>query len=26
MRELIPADRHDAVCVGVIVRAAKPAG
>jgi arsenite methyltransferase len=25
MRELIPAERHDAVCVGVIVRAAKPA-
>jgi SAM-dependent methyltransferase len=26
MRELIPPDRHDDVCVGVIVRAAKPGG
>jgi SAM-dependent methyltransferase len=26
MRQLIPPDRHDTVCVGVIVRAAKPAG
>ena len=26
MRELIPADRHDDVCVAVIVRAGKPGG